>query len=168
MRVSVCTTGPRSCMACLDRNTDVTTVSTQVPVIRLTHGEVSCFFHGSITVIVTITWFKSHYGLRKSIFNVHLSFKSLYKPTIYYAWRVKWVFWKMKWLKALIVWFLFYWSKLLSVSLYSLYLVRISWLQLCCVRWTPNNPDLLDRPCLPLFRYSLECRFGFRQLLKKK
>ena len=75
VRVNVCTTGPRSYMACLDRNTDVTAVSTQAPVIRLTHGVESCFFHDSITVIVTIACLKSNHYLRKLISKVNPSFK---------------------------------------------------------------------------------------------
>ena len=62
-------------MACLDRNTDVTAVSTQVPVIRLTHGVESCFFHDSITVLVTIVCFQPNHYLRKLISKVNPSFK---------------------------------------------------------------------------------------------
>ena len=65
-------------MACLDRNTDVTAVSTQVPVIRLTHGVESCFFHDSITVLITIVCFQPNHYLRKLISKVNPSFKVWY------------------------------------------------------------------------------------------
>ena len=79
VRVNVCTTGQRSQMACLDRNTDVTAVSTQVPVIRFTHGVESCFFHDSITVLITIVCFQPNHYLRKLISKVNPSFKGTRK-----------------------------------------------------------------------------------------